>query len=619
MSNAIRYFLALLIFWIGLFAIQHSCFLFWSHHQYQGVGSTALWATYRHGFPMDLATACYLLLPMALAAIPLMFKELPVVRAGMKFYLWCMVVLAAFINVCDIALFASWGTKINHKALSYLRYPQEAMDAAAGAPMEQLAIVLIAQCTVAFLVLSRVDHARSFRTDRSWQRITFPATLPLLLLIGMRGGVQDYPIDRSWSYHSDRPLLNLAALNGVWNVIVLLAEPPEIEHNPYNYLAANEATKRFGSLHPIPTQPIQRITTTHRPNIVVVLLESWTADVVGVLGGDSAVTPGYDRLARNGLLFSQFHSTGFRTEQGLCALISGFPSQPRTTIIRQYGKFDRLPSLVNVLDSAGYHSTYYYAGDVTFANTRAYLDAMGFDKVHDESSFPIERRTRWGAYDEELFNFHIRDSRTTQEPFLHVIMTSTSHEPFDVPVDEGFPGDTDPQRYRNSVHYTDRTLAAFMDSCKMQDWYDRTLFVIVADHGHYLPHYRGNHTQERHRIPLLITGGALEPDLRGTTNTTYGSHVDLATTLLHQLQLNDERFIWSKDLLAGDIPHFAFWTFDDGFGIADARQTQVMDNVSGIILQRRDTLSDADRDALQLTDAKALEQILMDQFIRLSQ
>ncbi|MBK8580811.1 MAG: sulfatase-like hydrolase/transferase [Flavobacteriales bacterium] len=127
------------------------------------------------------------------------------------------------------------------------------------------------------------------------------------------------------------------------------------------------------------------------------MLESWTADVIEPLREATAAWHrNSTRPCKDGLLFTNFYSTGFRTEQGLCALISGFPSQPTTTIIRKFGKFDRLPSVVRTLDSTGYSSRYYYAGDISFANTRSYLDAMGFDKVYDETAFPIKHRTVGG-------------------------------------------------------------------------------------------------------------------------------------------------------------------------------------------------------------------------------
>jgi glucan phosphoethanolaminetransferase (alkaline phosphatase superfamily) len=619
MRNLIAYTLKLLLFWVALFLLQQAFFVFFDTARLHGIPNDAIRLSFRRALPMDLATACYLTLPVLLAGLVLLFREFKALRKGIRVFLVVAVVLTAFIHVCDIALFGAWGTKVNHKALSYLAYPEEVMHATSGAPLAQLTVIFIAQCAIALLVLFRIDHERPFTSTAKWQRFVAPVTLPVALFIGMRGGVQPYPIDRSWSYHCAHPLLNLGALNGTWNVIVLLAEPPEIATNPYVFMPGEEAEHRLALLHPKSSRAAQRILTTQRPNILLVLLESWTADVVGVLGGDSGVTPGFDRLAKDGLLFTNFYSTGFRTEQGLCATISSFPSQPKTTIIRQYGKFDRLPSLVNVLDSAGYRSTYYYAGDVAFANTRAYLEAMGYHKVHDENSFPITLRTRWGAYDEELFAFHLKDAREAKRPFFHTVMTSTSHEPFDVPVDEGFPGSDQPQQYRNSVHYTDRTLADFLEACKEQPWYDSTLVIVVADHGHFLPHNRGNYAAERHRIPLLFTGGALKLEMRGTVNTTFGCHVDLSATLLDQLSLPRTRSAWSKDLFDPSIPHFAFWTFDDGFGIADAEQCQVYDNLSGLLLQRRDTTRSAAQDAEQLRNGKALEQVLLDQYLGLSQ
>ncbi len=619
MFALVRYLLLLLFCWLLLFALQQASFLFFDPAWTNGIATRSILQSFLEAWPMHLSAACYLTLPIALLCVPLLWIERRWIRRAIKVLLSLFIVCSAVINVSDMALFHAWGTKINHKALSYLAYPAEATAAAAGAHPGQLMVILLAQCALAWGLFSRIDHQRSFQGRPRWQRFTFAIVTPGLLLVGMRGGVQDYPIDRSWSYFSAHPVLNLGAMNGVWNVLVLLAEPPEIASNPYTYMPPEEAERIFADLHTPTGGERTRILSTERPNVLLVMLESWTADVVGVLGGDPGVTPGFDKLAREGLLFTQFYSTGFRTEQGLCALMSAFPSQPKTTIIRQYGKFDRLPSIVSVLDSAGYHSTYWYAGDATFANTRSYLESMGFDVIHDEHSFPITRRTEWGAYDEELFGFHTRTTRLEKEPFFHTVMTSTSHEPFDVPVDEGFRGRDDGQRYRNAVHYTDRTLAAFVADCKAQPWWDRTLVVIVADHGHYLPHNRGNHTAERHRIPFLMTGGALLPEWRGRTDPTYACHVDFAATLAGQLGLSADRFTWSNDVLHSGYPHFAFWTFDDGFGIADADQTVVFDNVGKRVLQVRDSSATAQANSELLKKGEALEQVLLERYIELSQ
>lgn len=604
--------------WMLLFAAQQASFLFMEPIWLKGVAASELLTAFRRALPMNLSAACYLTLPVALLSLARLLT--PARWPVRAIHAWLAIAVAAtvLIHASDIGLFQAWGTKVNHKALSYLVYPKQALAAAAGAQPGQLAVIALAQAALMAFLLTRFRHDPPLPQAR-WARIAAVPMLPGLLLVGMRGGVQDDPIDRSWSYHSARPVLNLSAMNGVWNVIVLLAEPPAIAANPYAYLPQAEAEAIFRRLHAPGNGPAKRIARVDRPNVLLVLLESWTADVIGRLGGERDVTPGFDRLCDGGLLLTNFYSTGFRTEQGLCAVISAFPSQPKTTIIRQYGKFDRLPSLVSALDSAGYASTYWYAGDVGFANTRAYLESMGFDTIHDERSFPIARRTEWGAYDEELFAFHARSARHAREPFFHLVMTSTSHEPFDAPLEEGFPGNAYAQRYRNSVHYTDRTLADFMAACAAQPWWERTLVLLLADHGHFLPKHRSSHEAERHRIPFLITGGALLPELRGRQDSTFGCHVDVAATLLHQLGLDAHRFPWSKDLFDPQARHFAFWTFDDGFGIADAEQMLVYDNLGHRRLQLRDsTRSETVNTALE-RQGQALEQVLLDQYIRLSQ
>jgi phosphoglycerol transferase MdoB-like AlkP superfamily enzyme len=441
---------------------------------------------------------------------------------------------------------------------------------------------------------------------------------PVLFFLAARGGPQDDPINKSWAYYSRHSALNLAALNSVWNALEIAVMPAELNENPYRLMPTDEAERIFQNLHPTSAGKHRSLLKSTKPNVLVVLLESWTADIIEPLGGDSGVAPQFTRLCADGLLFTHFYSTGFRTEQGLCALISAFPAQPKTTIIRNFGKFDRLPSLVRELGNAGYASTYWYAGNAEFANTRAYLEAMGFDRVHDETSFPISRRTRWGAFDEELFAFHLREGSKTTRPFFHVLMTSTSHEPFDAPVDEGFSGGSDPQLYRNTVHYTDRCLGSFLDAARQQDWYANTLIFVVADHGHYLPRYRDQRSAARHHIPFLVTGGALRDDLRGTANDTYACHTDFAALLLAQLNLGAQVFEWSHDPLDPLAPHSAFWTFNEGFGMADSAQTVVFDAAAGQVTEMRDSARTTDQERL-LRSGKVQLQVLLDRYIGFNQ
>ncbi|QQR86178.1 MAG: sulfatase-like hydrolase/transferase [Flavobacteriales bacterium] len=600
--------------WLGFFSAHRLVFLLFGH-TYSFQASAGEWCqTFANGLSMDLSAAGYML------ALPVLCWCIGAFTAGAFFRNlahWLQVallVLCSLVTVSDIGLFAAWGTRINHKALSYLVYPDEAMAAAGGAPVLWPSLAVFLLLVVALWLLGKSRLKEPVAGSSFMARIPLVLFLPGLVVLAIRGGWQDYPISRSWAYFSDKQVLNLAAVNGTWNVLDVLFTPAEYASNPYSYLTSEDAEASVSKAYPAPTAPARKILTTDRPNIVLVLLESWSGDVTAPIGGEPNVSPNFTRLCNEGLLFTNFYSTGFRTEQGLCAILSSFPSQPKTTIVRQFGKFDQLPSLVRTLDSAGYNSRYTYSGDVTFANTRTYFQAMGFDVIHDETTIPGKQRTRWGAYDEDLFAFALEDMRGMQEPFVNVLMTATNHEPFIADVKSPFTGKREPDRYRNTVHYTDEWLGWFMEKSKQEAWYENTLFIIVPDHGHFLPLYRQPFEAARHHIPLLLTGPALSPEMRGGRNTTFGSHSDMATTVLNQLGLLHSPIPWGHDLL-GPGPHFAYWSFDDGFGIATDERTLVWDNVAQRYLEQLgDTRANADKSE-QLARGQAITQVLLDRYI----
>ena len=615
MWAGIVYFLKLAVLWLLFFAIQRALFLAFGWHYTSQAATLEVLSSFRYGFAMDISMAGYLLLVPSLITAVLFFAERKWLRRVMNGWMITMLALCAFVSVADIGLFASWGTKVNRKALSYLVYPEEAIAAAGGAHVLWPTLAVLAITVLWFFMLERI------RTNSPWgdgavaARVAAAALLPASCILALRGGVQDYPIDKSWAYYSTHQVLNLAALNGPWNALEVLVVPAEYEFNPYTYLEPAKAEAIVSRAFAPAAEGTVHVLAIERPNIVLILLESWSGDVIAPLGGEQDVSPEFSKLCEQGSLFTNFYSTGFRTEQGLCAVLSGFPSQPKTTIIRQFGKFDRLPSLVHTLDSAGYNSRYTYSGDVSFANTRSYLHAMGFDVIHDESSIPGQHRTRWGAFDEDLFSFALEDLKRMQQPFINVVMTATSHEPFVAPVHSPFTGRSEPDRYRNTVHYTDQWLGWFMAQAKLQPWYANTLFVIVPDHGHFLPKYRAQYVAERHRIPLLLCGPALRNEWRGKTNTTYGCHSDVSTTLLAQMGLLQQPNPWGKDLLNPSQEHFAYWSFDDGFGIADAHRTLVWDNVGRRFLQQLGDTATSPAKAELLVRGQAITQVLLDRYI----
>ena len=151
-------------------------------------------------------------------------------------------------------------------------------------------------------------------------------------------------------------------------------------------------------------------------------------------GGQPNVAVNMDKFAKEGVLFSNFYGSSFRTDRGLASIISGYPGQPSTSIMKYPEKTDKLPSIPRSLKNAGYSLEYYYGGDADFTNMRSYLVSSGIEKIISDKDFPLSERTgKWGAQDHVLFQRLMKDLKEEkqEEPFLKLVQTSSSHEPFE--------------------------------------------------------------------------------------------------------------------------------------------------------------------------------------------
>jgi phosphoglycerol transferase MdoB-like AlkP superfamily enzyme len=383
-----------------------------------------------------------------------------------------------------------------------------------------------------------------------------------------------FPLIAIGCFFSNHTVLNFAALNGLWNMAELTTKPLESKNNPYQYFKPEEAEALLQQLHYTPVDSSETILNTTRPNIVIIFLESWAGDVIGCLGGEKNVAPKFDELAKEGMLFNQFYSTGFRTEQGMLAVLSAYPAQPVSSIIQDFGKFSKLPNLYKVMNQQGYCTSFYTGGRLQFDNIEAYLRAAGVQTMVGETQFTIQKRTLWGAYDDETFAMYLSALNQTQQPFFSALTTMTTYEWYDADVPQYFTKDLDHvnDKYRNTMHYADSCLYTYMKQAQQQPWYQNTLFVLVADHSCRFPKARNNYEVKRHHIPMLLLGGALKKEYIGTVNSRVASHLDIAATLLAQMHLPSSAFPRSKNMFNKYAPKFAYYTFDNGFGIISANK-----------------------------------------------
>ena len=600
-----------------LFALQHTIFMLYNHTELKPATFAEILSSYYYALAMDLAATSFLIsIPILLIIISFFLKRKKIITTSIHVVNYILIFFCILIPLIDTGIYSVWGSKLNSKAVSYMAYPKESFDALKAGPVWLFFLVLIAECLVLFYSYRKIIRIDLSAKIKIPYKIIFPPVIIFALIIGMRGGFQMYPINKSWVYYSKYPVLNNAALNGFWNFMEILVSPDEKE-NPYKYFELEKARAITNSMHKTEKDTCEHILTVPHPNIVLILMESVSAECLTKLGGEPGIMPHLDSLTKNSLWFSDFYASGFRTEQGLIALLCGFPAQPKTTILRKFGKFDKLDNMPKILGQNGYSENYYYSGEIEFANTDAFLKLSGFSKILDKTSYPWHKKTDWGSYDDELFASQLKESANDKQPFFSIIMTSTNHEPFDADVEKVFKGNDRADFYKNTAHYTDKCIYDYLQQAASQPWFNNTLFIITSDHAHSYPKARAANDPERHHVPLIFYGNVIKPEYRGKQISTIGCQTDLPAMLLPQLNIPTKEFAKSNNLFNKYAPGFAFYTFDNGFGIITPQQTLVFDHDLKQVVYRKNNVADTvDKHILEY--GKAYLETLFEDYLKIN-
>lgn len=572
-------------------------------------------AVFVHGLSLDLSMAGYLtVIPFILVFIQ---QTIPFSFYKSFFFLYSVVLIIvnSFIFAFDAGIYREWNTHLNFRAISYLRFTKEASAFTDWHELILLALVMIIQIITGTSILIMFFKKNQFRFP--WNRrsilpgILFHAFLFPLLFVAIRGGVQLIPINESSAYFSTEKILNDAALNILWNASKRLSQDKKILHsNPYQYLSHVESSQLLKQLYTPSKDSLIQVLKSDRPNIILFILESFTADIFEALNGEKGITPNLDSVISQGLLFTNIYSQGYRTDQGLTAIFSGFPATPDVSVMMQPEKYGGLGYLPGILASIGYSNSFYYGGELNFANMKAYLFESGIVKLIDKSSYATgEMSAKWGAHDEFVFKKQGIEIDSEIQPHFSAILSLSSHEPFDVPGKPRFPGDDVYSKFKSSCFYTDHCIGEYLKSVKNKPWFKNTLFVFVADHGHILPRNRSPDEPARFHIPVIFYGTALKPEFRGATINNTGMQCDLTATLLSQLKVNYTQFHWSNNLLNYYRNNFAYYSFDAGIGfINDSSAIQFNFHDRGI-------LAYGEHEKEQLNAAKAFLQILYGEYL----
>ncbi len=543
----IRFHLA--VFGLGFFFLTVYRIVFWQMYSYriQDKSFLLIATAFLKGFRFDLSLLCILLGPTLviscihfanrLSAVRILWRTLPIV----------FLLTLTFLLVADTIYYENGNKHLGYEAFAYLGFEMLPLIGSAFAQNPALFIAgILGIVTLAFLISKIV---RRFPYDYSplawWKSTIYLVATAVLLVIGIRGGLQNSPLRTSDAIVSSETVLNDIALNPGFTVITdLKATRVDKRH----FMETDEAIRLVRANIAYPgaefvseTYPLVRKLTANSkedsPHIVVIVLEGWSGKFIGSMGDSPSIqgkeiTPYFNKLLKNGLFFPRFFASGGRTTNGLMALMGGIPDRPGLTAVRTPQILNRFSGLGSIGKTVGYETLFVTGTDLTFNNKGTIMYHWGFDSLVGRQELeknPDYKAGPWSYLDESSLDaLHLRLANSKSgKPMLAVIHTGTTHYPYKVPEERFrlFDSTVQDSEYLNVLHYADWAVNEFLEKAKKSPYFSKTIFAFVSDHSHhrYLNYY------EDRNVPLLLySPGKIKPEIR----TDISSQLDFLPTIL---------------------------------------------------------------------------------------
>ena len=588
---------------VVLFVLQKPLFLFLEKGSAtQPVDNifTELPAVIWHGLPLDLSMAGYLSVIPGFLSIAVVWLKRDLVKPIMNIYF----IIASLFITCSFLLNASlypyWKYPLDSTPLFY--FFTSPADAIASVSIWQviLSIVILIVLTLGVWFTLRMRGEKRQQYSRysygyggfgSGKRNRFDdfdrhrgrTSIILLLLTGLlflpiRGGITVSTMNTGQAYYSQNAYLNHSAVNPLFSLLESITHQEDFA-SQYRFMKDKEADKIFATMTSTSdenTYPLLNEATFKKgtPDILIVIMESFASDIMPSMGSYKDVAVCLDSIAQQSILFTRFYANSFRTDRGMVSILSGYPAQPTTSIMRYPRKTSQLPSIArNLAKYKNYKTTYYYGGDADFCNMRSYLVSQGYQHIISDANFPIEDKlSKWGVPDHIVAARMMKDIKAQQNekrPMLRILQTSSSHEPFEVPYHRL------KDKRLNAFAYTDSVMGAIVREYRKLPRWKNTLIVFVPDHVGGYKENLNDHDRSRYQIPLILAGGAISRPMKVGI---IGSQHDIAATLLGQLGVEHREFTFSKNMMSDATPKFAFFAVNDAFGIVSEENSLIYDN-----------------------------------------
>jgi phosphoglycerol transferase MdoB-like AlkP superfamily enzyme len=532
------------------------------------------------GLRVDVSTLCWLF------GVPAVFTLLLAGKHGpgrawmwlMRLWLTAGTGLLLLLELATPAFINTYDLRPNRLFIEYLIYPKEVFGMLLQGHL--LALVLVS-------VLVPVALWACWRwSGRLCRDLTMPAwywrpVLALLVLaLGLLGGrstLGHRGLNPALVAFSTDPLVNGLVLNSAYSV-GFAAKQLGKEESAASLYGRMEQQQLLDTLRQAQGRPEHEYLSSELPtltrntasyqgkpkNLVIILEESLGAQFVGTLGG-RPLTPEFDRLAQQGWLFEQLYATGTRSVRGIEAVITGFTPTPSRAVVKLDKSQTGFFTLAQLLRERGYHTQFIYGGESHFDNMASFFLGNGFEHIVDQRDFesPVFEGS-WGVSDEDLLvraDQEFEQLHQDGKPFFSLVFSSSNHDPFEFPDDRIELYEQPKQTRNNAAKYADYALGRFFELAQKSDYWQDTLFLVVADHDSRtygpelvpVPHFR---------VPALLLGEGIAPRRDGR----LVSQIDLPPTLLSLAGIDSDNPMLGRDLTRYS-PNRALMQFDQNFAL----------------------------------------------------
>ena len=535
---------------------------------------------FANGLRFDLRIVVYFSIPLLLA---LLSAKAMTMRGVLRFWLLAASSLALFLGLMEMDFYREFHQRLNGLVFQYVKEdPKTVMSMLwYGFPVVRYLLAWAVGTVILYFAFRGADRVTRSSTASGASRAVAPwygrvavfMVLLLVCVVAARGTLRQGPPLR-WgdAYTTDSNFANQLGLNGSLSLIAAAKSrfgddrtniwKATLEQPVAQQTVRDMLLTENDKLVDPDTAPVRRDTTPPAEktlpikNVVVILMESFAGHSVGALGRSGNITPYFDNLAKEGLLFERFFSNGTHTHQGMFATMACFPNLPGFEYLMQTPEGShKLSGLPELLSARKFDDVYVYNGDFAWDNQSGFFSNQGMTTFVGRNDFvdPVFSDPTWGVSDQDMFNRGLEElkKREGKEPFYALLQTLSNHTPYALPT----PLPVEPVTDRGSLNehltamrYSDWALGQFFEKARKEPYFKETLFVVVGDHGFGNEQQISEMDLGRFNVPLLLIGPGIQEKF-GARNDTVGTQVDIVPTIMGRLGGEFRQQCWGRDLL----------------------------------------------------------------------